>query len=574
MAAVFTCELCSSECKTEGGLKRHKGSSKRRTLQAKKSSQPAAVGDQNQLSPVDRLRHSFQSTRTLRRITRGARPAAAVALFNVVKDCTRKNDTETWCKLLGFASVALKQSDKSSKGKENLISLVKDNILRPATAQSPTINKGKPSKPADEDAALRKRVEGKVNEGNIGGAVRTLVSEDSIAPRTAEVLEAPRLKHPPEQDVTSFSPEPESDVAVPPVLPHEISQAIISFPNGSGGGPDGLRPPHLKDLTNGLTDVASNELTEALAGLMTIMLSGKVPADICPFLYGASLTALKKKDGGIRPIAVGSTLRRIAGKIVSKRVMLSMGELLRPEQVGYGTRGGAEAAVHAARLFVSSNTNDCQVLLKLDFKNAFNTVYRERLLSEVRETLPDYYASAHQLYRHPSNLFFGEKLLSSARCVQQGDPLGPLFFCHVTRKLSKSLVSPFNCWYLDDATIGGDTASVLEDFETVKDQCASLGLELNLSKCECFVFGGVKRYQLKTKICVRSICPEMVFLTDASLTLLGAPVLPPAITPVLEEKTGHARLMTSRLTKLAAHQALFPKLLYVRLNSCLNSCMF
>ena len=28
----------------------------------------------------------------------------------------------------------------------------------------------------------------------------------------------------------------------------EIAQAIKSFPNGSAGGPDGLRPQHLKDL--------------------------------------------------------------------------------------------------------------------------------------------------------------------------------------------------------------------------------------------------------------------------------------------------------------------------------------
>ena len=30
-----------------------------------------------------------------------------------------------------------------------------------------------------------------------------------------------------------------------------------------------------------------------------------------PFFFGASVIALNKKDGGVRPIAVGCTLRRL-----------------------------------------------------------------------------------------------------------------------------------------------------------------------------------------------------------------------------------------------------------------------
>ena len=84
---------------------------------------------------------------------------------------------------------------------------------------------------------------------------------------------------------------------------------------------------------------------------MTVMIHGKAPEGMCNILYGASLTALKK-NSGIRPIAVGNTPRRLASKIVSKKVGRSMEQLVRPEQVGYGTKGGTKAAVHAARCFV------------------------------------------------------------------------------------------------------------------------------------------------------------------------------------------------------------------------------
>ncbi|GAU90416.1 hypothetical protein RvY_02833 [Ramazzottius varieornatus] len=137
--------------------------------------------------------------------------------------------------------------------------------------------------------------------------------------------------------------------------------------------------------------------------------------------------------------------------------MQPMGELSRPEQVGYGTRGGAEAAVHSASLFVTQNEKDCQVLLKLDFKNAFNTVFGDKMLLEVQKCVPQYFLFVYQMYGQPSNLFYGDQILSSARGVQQGDPLGPLLFCLVTRELSKFLQSPFNCWYLDDATVGGNS---------------------------------------------------------------------------------------------------------------------
>ena len=81
-----------------------------------------------------------------------------------------------------------------------------------------------------------------------------------------------------------------------------------------------------------------------------MVLQGKTPTSIRPFFFGASLTALTKKEGGIRPIAVGCTLRRLAAKLVDFRTRDKMEAPLAPSQLGYGVRGGAEAAVHAARL--------------------------------------------------------------------------------------------------------------------------------------------------------------------------------------------------------------------------------
>ncbi|GAV05564.1 hypothetical protein RvY_15670 [Ramazzottius varieornatus] len=166
--------------------------------------------------------------------------------------------------------------------------------------------------------------------------------------------------------------------------------AVQSFPNGSAGGLDGLRPQHIKDMLAGASNGATVALAEALAKLMTQMLHGKVPDNVCEVLYGASLTALKKKDGGIRPIAVGNTLRRLAGKIIGKRIGSEMEQRVRPEKVGRGTTGGAEAAVHAVRSFLEEGRTASQILLKLNFKNAFNTIRRDVLIQNVHDNMPMY----------------------------------------------------------------------------------------------------------------------------------------------------------------------------------------
>ena len=107
------------------------------------------------------------------------------------------------------------------------------------------------------------------------------------------------------------------------------------------------------------------------------MLAGKVPVDVLPILYGANLIALSKPGGGIRPIAVGNILRWMTAKYVVLMLGGEVGELLRPTQLGFGTPGGCEAAVHATKRYLSTIAEiSPRILLKLDYKNALNTLHQ------------------------------------------------------------------------------------------------------------------------------------------------------------------------------------------------------
>ena len=114
----------------------------------------------------------------------------------------------------------------------------------------------------------------------------------------------------------------------------EVAHAIRSFPNGSAGGPNSFRPQHLKDMTAAAAEEGGSVLFIALTDLSKHILKGNCPTSICPFFFGATLIALKKREGGIRPIAVGCTLHRLASKVASRHVSDSMGSFLCPYQLG------------------------------------------------------------------------------------------------------------------------------------------------------------------------------------------------------------------------------------------------
>ena len=88
----------------------------------------------------------------------------------------------------------------------------------------------------------------------------------------------------------------------------ELLKALKSFRKGSGTKPDGLRSQHIKDMTDVGGETGSN-LILSLCKLVDKILRG-----------GVNLTALRKKDGGIRPVASGSVIGKPCGKIVSCRL--------------------------------------------------------------------------------------------------------------------------------------------------------------------------------------------------------------------------------------------------------------
>jgi hypothetical protein len=420
----------------------------------------------------------------------------------------------------------------------------------------------------DESIALMASVE--LEDGDVKGAVRLLCSDDRLAvPRESTFAELCRL-HP----VAPFGrrPVPDTDTSPLQVSPPAVRAAIQSFPNGSSAGPDGLRPQHLKDLLIGSAD--DSLLLVAITDLVNLLLEGKAPPSVQGSLFGAKLLAIAKKNGGIRPIAVGYVWRRLTAKVACNHVKEASAALLAPRQLGFGVSGGAEAAVRAARLYLE-NSESGKLFIKVDFRNAFNTVRRDSILEAVAKHFPELLPFASSSVSRPSVLQFASFALLSEEGAQQGDPLSPLYFCLVIKELLDSMMSELVLAYLDDIALGDEAEVCLYDFLRLDEGARRVGLEINHNKCE------VVGHTVESRALFEAhniLLPESSF---SKVILLGAPLSSGQhVDSVLEEKLHELQLLTKRLEHMPAHDSLYllrnvltaPRLMYIlRTTLCTNS---
>ena len=386
----------------------------------------------------------------------------------------------------------------------------------------------------------------KIEDGNVRAALRILLSDDKPAEHNDESYTKLLERHPKAASVRPVT-FIESERSCLQLSEIEVMKAARSFPAGSSGGPDGLRPNHVLDLLN--CREAGPMLLSSITSFINALLKGHCPADVIPILFGGSLTALTKKSGGIRPIAVGYYWRRLAAKCTNTFASAKLSAFFSPVQLGVGVPGGCEAAVHACRRYLDS-LPDGHVIAKLDFSNAFNCLRRDVMLDTVHSVIPEIYTFCHMAYAVPSDLKFGDRHLWSEEGVQQGDPLGPLAFCLTIQPILRSLHSELVIGYMDDITLGGPAATVAKDINTIVVDGESKGLHLNIPKCELITKHDLPEPVLPPLNQFERISPE-------NATLLGSPLTTGVSMDVtFNKKLSELKRASDRLQRISSHDAL------------------
>ena len=518
----------------------------------------------------------------LPRIPKSARIAVADALAQRITSAVSDGTPEAWKALLCFAYAVLRAPDsrRDKSSRKSLASVIRHNI---ATADDNVITNAIPPRfdgaPRTHNAAkgrdLSRRVASKLADGDVRGALRALTSDDSFAAPTSEVVAHITDKHPePPSDLRDLQP-PAEDTVTHIASEADVLRAINSFPPSSSAGMDGIRPAHLRSLVARSVSEAGARLLTALTALANLALSGQIPDFAVQAFYGASLIALRKPGGGLRPIAIGSVFRRVAAKVAVASVSARVGAELRPAQLGVATRNGCEAVVHAVRAYVTDAASSSQntVIVKLDVTNAFNSVRRDAMLEAARVRLPSIYPLVWQAYCSASPLYIGDKKIWSRTGIQQGDPLSSLLFSLAIDSVSTGGGTDINVWYLDDGTIGGPLEQVTNNIQRIKNQLDEKGLTINSSKCEAALLGAVTPSSRSDAIrTLQKYLPDIREVQIDELQLLGSPICDAQVRTQLLSGAQMVRKLVSRVQELdEPHQAFFllknyisaPRLLYM-----------
>ena len=148
-------------------------------------------------------------------------------------------------------------------------------------------------------------------------------------------------------------------------LTASVSRQIGRSPRRSGHGPNGSRFEHWRTL---LCDGAARE---ACAQVVVLFLFGQLSEEAMAANLGARLIALRKPNGGLRPIACGCVLRRLAGRaaceIFGEGIKRGCGRF----QYAVGRRAGCEV-VHKTLAALTEGLPQ-GVVLAFDAANGFNS---------------------------------------------------------------------------------------------------------------------------------------------------------------------------------------------------------
>ena len=466
---------------------------------------------------------------TISHVPRSVRPLFAKVLSTEL--CHGyKSDLWGFVRLAMFAKCVLRVPQRGGRKKRYVIkSLISSRLHRWQNGElldlwQEAVSEATSSNPSLDPASVKKsnirRCRKLAQDGRFADAMRSLTSQGCASSNAEDALQDLYHRHP-QNPLPSVSMDSSSSPPPLTITPANVITALKAFPRGTSPGATRLRAQHLLDAVTGSVAPSSQLCLEQLTRFMSSMLAGELDDRIAPWLTGAPLTALLKKKGGFRPIAVGEVLRRLASRLCCSAVRSRLPDTFIPYgQVGVGIKGGLEAAIHVSRTFIHDNQdNPDYCCLKLDMVNAFNECNRQTYFTRLEKKFPELVRWVHWSYKSAGEMRFGSHRILSTSGVQQGDPLGPLLFSLVVMELMDS-VGPvddlkLSLWYLDDGTFIGTRHAVSTLFRSVVSKGASFGLKLNLGKCEIFWPAGDQSFP--------NFPSEINRLQDG-MELLGSPI--------------------------------------------------
>ena len=414
------------------------------------------------------------------------------------------------------------------------------------------------------DAARRdslvKRLMSLLSEGQISRALALIDNQRGTAALTTQVIQQLRDLHPPAKKPVNvdalrrFTVPDGKRIAVTAIM---VADQLRSAPKHSAGGPSRLSFDHLREPV-----LASEAMLQTLTKLVQRMLDGDVPPRVTAMLADSRLIALLKPNGKPRPIAIGDTIRRLAGRVLLARLTERASGVLLPHQLGVGARGAAEAILHVVNAFLRQHPH--HTLLIFDYKNAFNCTSRAAALNAVMadETLCAavpylrlFYTKEAQLWLHATDAEGRPRSILSREGAQQGDVFGMLLFALATIALVRRIRTRATradgtaVYYADDGIALVRDGAAKNTVLFVERKSEKLGLTMCREETVALKLHGVIPQSVRDLglLCKDTLLPE----AERGTELLGGPVGSDAFAEAfLDGKVAEARATVEQLTTL------------------------
>ncbi len=326
----------------------------------------------------------------------------------------------------------------------------------------------------------QKKVFKLVAQGRYSDACKTVCST-GVAPNGIDTYNKLKSKHP-------EGPEYATPNNLPKAIEFEIKdvlRSVFTFPRGSSGGMFAWTPDLIKSTLDRDNQTKESRVFTELVNLVS---SGIVVDEIRPYLAGASLTALNKEGADVRPIASGDPLRRVVSKCYCYNLVDDIRKHFEPLQHGCSING-TERIIHLFRDLVDKeDVESSKLILKLDMKNAFNSVSRQAIFDAVLKDFPSVSRYVYWCYGKHTLLKYDEYFLTSQLGVQQGDPFGPILFCLALHPIIMKAHTLFpdmvQGWYCDDGQVIASPQVIAEVFSFLVEELKAICLETNFKKTE------------------------------------------------------------------------------------------
>ncbi len=360
--------------------------------------------------------------------------------------------------------------------------------LRAVLLHAGSLYSPKPSPPGSRDSNKLRTAFKLAKEGYISAAMSRLTREETPA-RPAEDVNADlgRLMEPPAADQLGhleLRDVPSAPLSELKVSKTQLKRVLGRLPSTSAAGPSGTSFLHLR--------IAFKAVGKAFISALLPLIQDVV--DGVPYTRALShciLIPIDKKGGGIRPIAIGEALRRVAGKIVAFH---ATARVLQDKSLAGQFGIGESCGIERLGRQISRAYHQGSTICALDLSNAYGTVSRDYLARVVDAYCPVLTPYLKRQYSSSLLLATTGAVFRSEEGIQQGDPTSPLVFSIAMKPILDRLRAEFPSMtfvaYQDDVyaivperTDQTSGATVNRMFARAGSLAEQVGMRLNISKC-------------------------------------------------------------------------------------------